>query len=332
MGVISKDFSEALGPQGQSLVIWRVRLECTARDPIGFPAFAGSVVRGAFGLALRQVSCTTGAPTCDNCPEIPICPYGYGFETPIPPDAPDAGSGEHVPHPFVLALDAAQALAPGDRWHVDLTLVGRGRFQLASFVEAFRWLSRRGLRDGSSRFTLTRVYDLAPVGPRPILLPEHPLFLAEPTDWTLDSLARPVPPSVTLTTLSPLRLLARGARLENLALPELLRALFRRIGALARYHCGFEPEVDYAALLAHATSHTRVTTRRLVWKELPRYSARQKRRMVLGGLEGSLTLEGDLGPALPFLALGELLQVGKGTSFGLGRYRLDPFEAPLDTP
>ena len=40
MGVISKDFSEALGPQGQSLVIWRVRLECTARDPIGFPAFA----------------------------------------------------------------------------------------------------------------------------------------------------------------------------------------------------------------------------------------------------------------------------------------------------
>lgn len=314
-------FAEALGPQTAALVVWRVRLELTARDPITFPAFAGSLVRGAFGRALRQVSCTTGAPTCAGCPEIPVCPYGYGFETPVPESAPDA-AGPFVPHPFVLALDAAEKLAPGDRFHVDFTLIGSGRFQLASFVEAFRWLSRRGFKDGAARFNLTRVHDVAPLGPRPILVPEHPLFLAEPTDWSLAMLSAPPPGPLTLTTVSPLRLLGRGAPLTELDLPLLLRALFRRIGALARYHCGFEPEVDYTALLAHATSRTRVVERRLVWRELPRYSARQKRRMVLGGLEGTLALDGDLAPALPFLALGELLQVGKGTSFGLGRYKL----------
>lgn len=314
-------FTEALGPQSAALAIWRVRLELTARDPIAFPEFAGSLVRGAFGRALRQVSCTTGQPACTNCPEIPVCPYGYGFETPLPPDATD-GAGPFVPHPFVLALDAARAIAPGEKFSVDLALIGRGRFQLASFVEAFRWLSRRGFKDGAQRFALTRVYDLAPVGARPILVPEHPLFLAEPTDWSLAMLPHMPSSRLTLTTRSPLRLLARGAPVAELDLPLLLRALFRRLGALARYHCGFEPQVDYAGLLAHAAAHTRVVERRLVWRELPRYSARQKRRMVLGGLEGSLTLEGDLAPALPFLALGELVQVGKGTSFGLGRYTL----------
>jgi len=312
----------ALGPESSSLVIWRVRLELEAAETIRLPEFDGSLVRGALGAALRQVSCTTGAPTCAGCPEIPVCPYGYGFETPVPEDSPDRALGPFVPHPFALGVEAADTLAPGDRFALELALVGRGRFHLASFVEAVRWLSRRGLAGGRGRFALSRVDDLAPAGPRAVLLPEHPVFLAEPTDWTLETLARTAPARLTLFTRSPLRLLAKGKPVEDLDLPALLRALFRRIGALARYHCGFEPQVDYRALLERA-AEVRVVERRLVWRELARYSHRQKRRMVLGGLEGSLAFEGDLAPFLPWLALGELVQVGKGTSFGLGRYRLE---------
>jgi CRISPR/Cas system endoribonuclease Cas6 (RAMP superfamily) len=33
--------------------------------------------------------------------------------------------------------------------------------------------------------------------------------------------------------------------------------------------------------------------------------------------------EGDLGPFLPLLRLGELLHVGKHATFGLGRYEVD---------
>lgn len=324
-------FASALGPDTAALVIWRVRLRLTARDPLELPAFAGSLVRGALGMALRQVSCTTGEPTCTGCPEIPVCPYGYGFETPLPADAPDRALGPFVPHPFVLSLDAPARLVPGDPFAIDLALIGRGRFHLASFVEAVRWLARRGLSARRGRFGIERVDDISPAGPRAILLPEQPVFLAEPTDWTLASLVQPAPGAVTLRTLSPLRLLARGEPVGELDLALLLRALFRRIGALARYHCGFEPQVDYPRLLEHARTQVRIVERRLVWKELPRYSARQKRRMVLGGLEGSLAFEGDLAPALPFLRLGELVQVGKGTSFGLGRYRLDG-PGPLSPP
>jgi hypothetical protein len=307
-------FASALGPRSGEFVFWRVRLNLEGR--VELPEFAGSLVRGALGLALRQVSCTTGAPTCTGCPEIPVCPYGYAFETPLPAGDSAQALGPFVPHPFALALEH-----PQDALALELTLVGRGRRYLASFVEAVRWLARRGLGHDRAKLALASVEDLAPAGPRTILTASG-LFTSEPTDWHLTDLARPVPGAVALVTRSPLRLLAKGEPAEELDLEQLLRALFRRIGALARFHCGFEPEVDYRAELERARG-VAVAERRLVWSERSRYSARQKRRMVLGGLEGTLVLDGDLTRALPFLALGECLQVGKGTSFGLGRYRLE---------
>ena len=58
----------------------------------------------------------------------------------------------------------------------------------------------------------------------------------------------------------------------------------------------------------------------LRWHDWERYSTRQGVRMKMGGLVGEIRYSGNLGPFLPFLKAGEVLHVGKGTSFGLGRY------------
>ena len=44
--------------------------------------------------------------------------------------------------------------------------------------------------------------------------------------------------------------------------------------------------------------------------------------MRMGGLVGSVTFEGKLAPFYPFLEAGEIIHAGKGTSFGLGRFRI----------
>ncbi len=43
--------------------------------------------------------------------------------------------------------------------------------------------------------------------------------------------------------------------------------------------------------------------------------------MKLGGFIGEITFEGNIEPFMPLIKVGEVLHVGKGTGFGLGRYK-----------
>jgi hypothetical protein len=61
----------------------------------------------------------------------------------------------------------------------------------------------------------------------------------------------------------------------------------------------------------------------LTWRDWTRYSSRQQTTMQMGGLTGRLGV--DLGGherLWPYLWLGQWTHAGKGTSMGLGRYRL----------
>ena len=53
-----------------------------------------------------------------------------------------------------------------------------------------------------------------------------------------------------------------------------------------------------------------------------RYLARQDTRMKMGGFVGRVEYQGNLREFFPLLKLGEVVHVGKGTGFGLGRYKV----------
>jgi CRISPR/Cas system endoribonuclease Cas6 (RAMP superfamily) len=55
------------------------------------------------------------------------------------------------------------------------------------------------------------------------------------------------------------------------------------------------------------------------WFEFGRYSGRQDRKILLGGLVGQMVFEGDLKSHLPLLALTQVTGIGKATSFGFGQ-------------
>ncbi|MBW2102778.1 MAG: CRISPR system precrRNA processing endoribonuclease RAMP protein Cas6, partial [Deltaproteobacteria bacterium] len=50
-----------------------------------------------------------------------------------------------------------------------------------------------------------------------------------------------------------------------------------------------------------------------------RYSNRHERRMLMGGMVGSVVYEGRLGEFMPLLELSSKVHLGKNTSFGLGK-------------
>ena len=120
--------------------------------------------------------------------------------------------------------------------------------------------------------------------------------------------------------MTPVRIVSGGALATELPFVTFLRTLVRRLALLAYFHCNQEADVGQIRKLIAAAQAVRIKRSSLRWRDWERYSTRQRNTMKLGGLVGEVTYEGELTAFLPSLRLGELVHVGKGTSFGLGKY------------
>src|SRR5205085_3475582 len=102
----------------------------------------------------------------------------------------------------------------------------------------------------------------------------------------------------------------------------LIRNLLRRVSLLMAVHGQSRLELDYKGLIARAVG-VGIGAAALSWHDWQRYSNRQETKMTLGGFVGEIEYRGEaLAEFLPLLVAGEILHVGTGTSFGLGKYEI----------
>lgn len=103
----------------------------------------------------------------------------------------------------------------------------------------------------------------------------------------------------------------------------IIRNLLRRLSLLGYFHCdGQRPQWNHVDIINHAEKIT-IESSALKWFDWERYSSRQDTRMKLGGLIGKITYYGNIEPFMPFIQAGEILHIGKNTSFGLGKYLIE---------
>ena len=138
---------------------------------------------------------------------------------------------------------------------------------------------------------------------------------------TLLKTAFPLPPTLTLLFLTPLRIKEKGDLVVNLTFPTLIARLMERMNVLSYLYCGGSAPEENQALLKEARN-IKLKAKSLRWYDWERYSNRQKRRMKMGGLIGAISFCGHLSPFMPYLLLGQYIHVGQGTTFGLGRYEI----------
>ncbi len=321
-------------PQEQAalpLSFGRFTVSLVPEAPLRLPTYAGGMFRGAFGLALQRVVCVTRTYDCPPCPLKDRCLYPYVFETAPPPDTRIMRKYPTAPRPFVLEPPGPGGTVQpaGAPFGVGLTLFGRALRSLPYCLFAFERMGRVGL---GGRRVQCRVSALEAEldGQRWVLYSaEDPLLRAsEPFEASV-RLALAVPAAgglpdgrVTLELLTPLRLISAERLADAVPFSLLVRSLLRRLAHLSYFHCGGDPRpVPFREWIGLAGA-VRVVEHSLRWQDWARYSSRQQTTMTLGGLLGTITYEGPVGPFLPLLRLGEVTHVGKGTSFGLGRYRI----------
>ena len=296
----------------------------TAEQTLHLPAYKGSTIMGGFGHAFRRVVCVTRQKDCSQCLLRGKCVYSYVFETP-PPQQDDGflRRAVAVPHPFVIRPPSEQKeiFQPGESFLFGLTLIGRAIDYLPYFIYSFEQLGKIGLGKGKAKFQLSLVRDsrgktIYTAEDRVLLNDFETLwfrdFVAAASKWPSDRL-------LTLRFLTPTRIKFGRKLTDKLEFHSFMRNLLRRISLLSYYHCGERFQLDFKTVIQQA-QQVQVKASDLRWFDWTRYSSRQNSRMKLGGVLGEICFEGDWQSFLSFILLGEVVHVGKGTSFGLGQY------------
>lgn len=317
----------------QTLPLARYRFTAQLQQPLALPEYAGSLLRGQFGAALRNVACMTRQPTCPGCPLLQTCPYTRIFEAPPPPKGQHALQDfSQIPNPYVMEppTPGARMLAAGDTLEFSMVFIGHALGQLALIVFALQRALSQGLTRQRVPAELQRVDWLDEAGiAHQIWAHTQPTLAAHP--GTLEVPAAPNGiDNITLHIRTPLRLQNQGHPLgvAQLSPRALVATLTRRTALLMELHAGQSGWGEAARQITH-TSESLTDTRDLRWFDWTRYSSRQQQEMTLGGVLGRWTLHGGadaLAEIWPWLWLGQWLHVGKNATMGMGGYSLDPMQ------
>lgn len=321
------------------LPVASLRIVMEARQTVTLPPNAGSTLRGAFGQALRRLTCLAqeGGIPCEACVENRAamaenrptrCAYGYLFDTPRPSGSPLLERQQEVPHPYVIRPVSGRGgtYDTGDLFAFEVQLIGPGLACATTVVQACALMGQRGLGHGHGRAELREVWEQEPFGTlrRSIIDPLDARSYGIIGGWEeLIARAASLPGDrLAMCFLTPTRLTRDGSAVTVPDFATVVRSVCRRLTLLALFHEGEAPSAFFA-MLARAAEQVRLVSWSGAWQDWERYSSRQGRRMTFGGIVGTAVYAGPIAPFLPYLVCGEALHVGKACTFGGGWYSLD---------
>jgi hypothetical protein len=306
----------------------RYQFTCCFQSDATLPPYKGSTLRGVFGHALKRVVCALKKQDCASCLLAGRCIYPTVFE--IPAKVEEISGRKRIaqpPHPYVIEppADDKTRYLKGDPLDFSLLLFGAACDNLPYFIYAFEQIGGvgigRGAGRGGGRFSLHGVRSEGGVvydgSDRKIRKPDTREITAE--SLTPQTVAKAS--DVELELVTPLRAKYQNGFQADLPFDVLTRTMLRRISSLFQYHGGGEPKLDYRGLVARAKG-VAIKESHIGWYDWRRYSNRQEQAMMMGGMIGKIIYENVPGEYLPLLRFCELAHLGKATSFGLGKIRV----------
>lgn len=307
------------------MLLGEYTFHCRMETAAEVPPFKGSTFRGVFGHALRRVVCALRHQECPSCILRERCIYTRVFETQIsfPPGAERPVA--NPPHPFVIQppMDDRTTYQPGEAFSCTLLLFGGLVESLPYFIYAVHQMGEIGIgrkiQGRRARFSLEQVSSNGKI----VYSKEHNEVRSESTAEEIEvgvpgSIERGPGQPLVVTMETPLRVKQDNKLNADLPYHVLVRAVLRRISSLFAVYGDGDPSLDYKGLVSRA-EQVGIAENRLHWFDWSRYSARQDRRMFMGGIMGSITYDGVPADFVPLIRLGARLHLGKATSFGLGR-------------
>lgn len=256
------------------------------------PYFIGSQLRGAFGYALKKVTCINPSYVCEGCFATANCLYHEFYE--------EKNSFHKYRFDFELGrefydfnlylFDSACSKLPYvvSALHMTLTQIGLGK-EKQTYEEFAMFIN-----------------DIECFADGKLSLPKD--FIKK---LQIDSFC----PDITLQFATPLRIKKenRFVRGDELELSDIVNSIYQRqMKLLGREHKRFPYSIE-----------GEIVEKELKFVELTRQSNRQKTTMNMGGVMGEMKIKNLNKECYEVLKIGELIGVGKQSVFGLGKIKLE---------
>lgn len=302
----------------EPLAIGEYRFTLIANEPISIPEFSGSLLRGSFGWALRGLTCTTQAESCEGCALYSDCSFPALFNP--KPNESLAKRFPSIPAPYLFIPPhniQDEILKEDETFTFHLTLFGNYAIsQLPLIILAWQRASYIGLGKGKAQAELLKVDHLTQHGAQMIYRMDEKKVEAHQPQVKLQPLKMPLT-SITLKIMTPTRIQYENKLIngDQLTARIFLNALQRK--ALLYGVCYLNLDIEKLPLAENIACDAK-----LYRHSFYRYSNRQKQKMNLEGVLGTIKLSGDLSSWWPLLQLGQYTHIGKNTSFGLGYYQI----------
>jgi hypothetical protein len=267
----------------------RYRFRFTALDDIRFPAGkVGNVVRGAFGLALRETA--------------PTDVYERLFEPQASPGEGPSGLTDR-PRPYVFRWARTAGSKPvlvrtGEHWELGLHLFDASPGLCGHFQDAFAAWKQTGIGPGRGRLHLDGMEQLA--GAQVDL------------DASDEAAAR-----IDVHFWTPTELKVGGEIADRPDFPVLFARLRDRIATLCALYQGGPLAMDFRGLGGRA-ERVAIGWSNIGWERVERTSSRTGQTHPIGGFTGSVEYLGELSEFMPWLRAGEFTGVGRQTAWGKG--------------
>lgn len=227
-------------------------------------------------------------------------------------------SGDSVGYVFECE-DYHESFMAGDMMKFSLLLFGKTIVYFSQILDAIYRLGLSGIGKNKRRFSIVGITNTLGEdilsGNNIDMKAYKVMRLEEYVKYRMKTFPRD-DSSVQLKLNTPLSLKSGGKQLEGFDIEPFISAVIRRMYML---NCFEGKEFDMRSV-KESLSMPKLLSSDTHKVYVPRYSNRKDEKMNLWGLEGAANLADVNEDVLSFLLAGELIHIGKNTSFGFGRY------------
>jgi hypothetical protein len=312
------------------LEITTLKFNLMALEDLYLPEHPGSTFRGAFGRALRDISCNFDNKKCKECNLKDNCPYSLFFN-PFLTEKDKLKTSKRFrnklrPFVFKTGNNYKEQYSAGEELTFKIRIFGYMKQFIPYVIESWKKLQQIGLGSSRSNFLLKNIWlenDIKGEKTKIFDYKDSKIKNTKDSIYFEDIKQEKsyFNDKVTLLFKTPTLIKVNGEYIKNnLEFSLLMRTLFRRLSTMAAFY-GEEMNIYFNDYLNKAEA-IELVNKDLDWKDWYRYSDKQNKKIEMKGFTGAVSYKGKIADFSPYLIYAQYLNLGKNTVFGQGNFEL----------